>query len=135
MKKTLLFCFLVLFLLYFGTAYSAAPVKVDVLYMNHGPLMDTIKKMQTLFSGYGNGLSVSWHDFESEEGRQFMTKMGINQHVPLVIWIDGNPKATLGGKQITFAGFPTGSGPAFFQGKWTLENLKAAVNQATSQRK
>ena len=45
---------------------------------------------------------VSWHDFDTEEGEQFMAKMGIKQHVPLVIWIDGTPKVTVGVKQITF---------------------------------
>jgi len=27
-------------------------------------------------------------------------------------------------------GFPTGSGPAFFQGKWTMDDLKAAIDQS-----
>jgi hypothetical protein len=37
----------------------------------------------------------------------------------------------MGGKEIKFVGFPTGSGPAFFQGKWTLDDLKAALDQST----
>jgi len=133
MKKIILFCLLAFFISYSGTfVHAAAPVKIDVLYMNHGPLMDTINKMKKLFSGYGNRLSVSWHDFESDEGAKFMEKMGIKQHVPLVIWVNGNPKCNVDGKQITFAGFPTGSGPAFFQGKWTLNDLKGALDQSTA---
>jgi len=35
-----------------------------------------------------------------------MVKMGIKQHIPLVIWLDGTPKAKVGAKEITFTGFP-----------------------------
>ncbi|HVN98290.1 MAG TPA: hypothetical protein VMT62_17825 [Syntrophorhabdaceae bacterium] len=135
MKNVLLVCSLVLFALCFGTTlHAATPVKVDVLYMNHGPLMDTINKMKATFSAYGNQLAVSWYDFDTQEGEKFMAKMGINQHVPLVVWIDGKQKWTVGTNQITFSGFPTGSGPSFFQGKWTLDDLKSALNQATGKK-
>jgi ABC-type uncharacterized transport system substrate-binding protein len=136
MKKTIYLCLMVFFVHFISlsislSSHAANPVKVDVLFMNHGPLMDTLNKMKSVFSGYGNQLNVSWHDFNSEEGGQFMAKMGIKQHVPLIIWIDGTPKWTVGAKQITFTGFPTGSGPAFFQGKWIMDDLKAALNLAT----
>ena len=115
-------------------AHATTPVKVEVLYMNHGPLMDTVRKMKTLFSNYNDKLSVSWYDFDSAEGEQFMAKKGIRQHVPLIIWIDGSPVVAMGDKKVQFAGFPTGSGPAFFQGKWTMDDLKAALNQMTAKK-
>ena len=135
MKKSIFLC-LAAFLVLYGSpsVHAANPVKVDVLYMNHGPLMDTLNKTKGVFSGYGDKITVSWHDFDTEEGGQFMAKMGIKQHVPLIIWIDGKPKWTIGMKQITFAGFPTGSGPAFFQGQWTLDDLKAALSLATGKK-
>jgi hypothetical protein len=114
--------------------HAANPVKVEVLYMNHGPLKDTLKKIRAVFSAYGNDVNVSWHDFESQDGEQFMAKMGIRQHVPLVIWINGSQTVTVGGKQTTFAGFPTGSGPATVQGTWTMDGLKAALDQATGRK-
>jgi len=113
-------------------ADSATRTKVEVLYMNHGPLMDTLSKMKNLFSRYGNKISVSWYDFETAEGEQFMAKQGIRQHVPLVVWIDGSAVVTAGGKRVRLEGFPTGSGPALFQGKWTLDDLKAALDQLTT---
>jgi hypothetical protein len=111
---------------------AAAQTRVEVLYMNHGPLMDTLSKMKTLFSRYGNKISVSWYDFDTSEGEQFMAKQGIRQHVPLVVWIDGSPTGSANGKKVRFEGFPTGSGPAFFQGKWTMDDLKAALDQLTA---
>jgi hypothetical protein len=139
MKKILLGCLsLALISLfssaYAGSAYAAKPARVDVLYMNHGPLMDTLDKMKTVFSSYGDRISVSWYEFFSKEGEDFKAKKGINQHVPLVIWIDGNDVVKLGQKQVKFVGFPTGAGPAFFQGKWTMDDLRTALDQAAAKK-
>ncbi len=119
---------------YAANAYAAKPTRVEVLYMNHGPLMDTLDKMKGIFSSYGDKISVSWYDFDSKEGEDFKAKKGIKQHMPLVIWIDGNAVVKLGQKQVKFVGFPTGAGPAFFQGKWTIDDLKAALDQVTAKK-
>ena len=132
MKKILLGCLLLVIISFFSNAYAANPARVEVLYMNHGPLMDTLDKMKGVLSGYGDRISVSWHEFFSREGEDFKAKKGINRHVPLVIWIDGDTVVNLGQKQVRFVGFPTGAGPTFFQGKWTFNDLKAALDQATT---
>ena len=136
MKKIVLGCLSLALISFFpsthvASAYAAKPARVEVLYMNHGPLMDTLDKMKRVFSSYGDRINVAWYDFESKEGEIFMAQKGINQHVPLVIWINGNEVVKLGQKQIKFVGFPTGAGPMFFQGKWTIDDLKAALDQVT----
>jgi len=135
MKKIILSClvFLVLFSIPF-TLFAAKEVKVEVLYMNHGPLLPSIEQIKKVFSQYGGKIAVSWYDFESKEGEQFMTKKGVTQHIPLVIWMDDKVKFQIDGKDIIFAGFPTGSGPLFFQGKWKIEDLKKALNQLTGKK-
>jgi hypothetical protein len=135
MKKILLGCLLALSMVAFSpSTYAAKPAKIEVLYMNHGPLMDTINKIKDVFSKYGDKLTVSWYDFDTPEGEQVMAKKGIKQHIPLVIWIDDSPGVTIGDKKVQFVGFPTGSGPAFFQGKWTVDDLKTALDQTTSKK-
>jgi hypothetical protein len=135
MKKCVVFGLLVFGCFCAGTqAFAAAPTAVDVLYMNHGPLQETLGKMRMIFSGFGDRVTVSWYDFESKEGEKFMAGKGIKQHIPLVIWIEGKQKWSITAKEVTFSGFPTGSGPAFFQGKWTLDDLKAALDQAVGKR-
>lgn len=135
MKKAFLclsvFSFLCLSL---GAHAAAKPTKVEVLYMNHGPLEDTVNQIKGVLSKYGDKLAISWFDFDSPEGEQFMAKKGVRQHIPLVIWIDDSPVVTIGEKKVQFVGFPTGSGPAFFQGKWTVNDLKAALDQTTSKK-
>ena len=117
------------------SAHAAAkPTQIEVLYMNHGPLQSSLRQIRDVFSRYGDKLMVSWYDFDSKEGEQFMAKKGINQHVPLIIWLDGTYSVKVGEREIKLTGFPSGSGPAFFQGKWNMDDLKAALDQLTAKK-
>ncbi len=135
MKKVIALCLVAIVLLSIPfTSFAAKEVKIEVLYMNHGPLLPSLEQIKGVFSKYGNKIVVSWYDFESREGEQFMAKKGMTQHVPLVIWIDGKFAIPVNGKEINFVGFPTGSGPAFFQGKWTMEDLRLALDQIANKK-
>jgi hypothetical protein len=112
-------------------AVAADPVKIEVLYMPHGPLQDSLEGIKKVFSQYKGKATVSWYDFDSKEGEAFMAKKNIKQHIPLLIWVDNQVKFKVDGKDIVFAGFPTGSGPAFFQGKWTNADLQKVLDQVT----
>lgn len=138
MKKILLVVIFSLFILpIVPTGFSAAetaagPLHIDVLYMNHGPLQSTLEQMRTTFARFNKKIQVSWHDFESRDGKAFMAKKGITTHVPLEIWFNGKDTLTVAGKTVHFFGFPTGAGPAFFQGKWSLKDLEKAVETLTA---
>jgi hypothetical protein len=135
MKKIILFYWVILALSSVPFTVSAAKeVKVEVLYMNHGPLLDSLEQIKKVFSQYGNKITVSWHDFETKEGEEFMAKKGVTQHVPLIIWLDGKFTIAVNGKEIKFVGFPTGSGPVFFQGKWTMGDLRKALDEITNKK-
>ena len=135
MKKTILSCLVVLVLFSVPfTVFAAKEVKVEVLYMNHGPLLDTLNEIKTLFAKYGGKIAVSWHDVDTEDGEKFMAQKKIKGHIPLVIWMDNYVKLQIDGKEIVFAGFPTGKGPYFFQGKWTMEDLRKALDQMTNKK-
>ena len=115
-------------------AHAAGKARVEVLYMNHGPLMETLTQLKKLFSGYGDRIAVTWYDFDTKEGEEFMAKKGVRQHVPIVIWMDNQVKFRVEDKDIIFAGFPTGSGPQFFQGKWTTADLQKVLDQLTAKK-
>jgi hypothetical protein len=102
--------------------------------MNHGPLQSTLRDMRAIFAEYGKRITVVWHDVDTQDGEQFMVKKGVRGHIPLVVWMDDKVKFQVDGKEITFAGFPTGSGPLFFQGKWKMDDLKKALNQITNKK-
>jgi hypothetical protein len=137
MKRTMIFFagFLILTLSALPLLWAAdKPVRVDVLFMNHGPLQPTVKDLKALFGQYGGKVAVSWHDVETEDGQTFMGKKNIRSHIPLAIWMDDQVKFQVEGREILFAGFPTGSGPASFQGKWKVEDLKKALDQVTGKK-
>lgn len=132
MKKLILSCFMALSLFCItSNSFSIEPIRIDVLYMNHGPMQPTLRELRNLFPAYGDKIVLFWHDFESEEGDLFKAQKGIKGHTPLVIYIDGQSTLQVNGKPITFSGFPSGSGPSFFQGKWNIGDLEMALDQAT----
>ena len=135
MKKIFLCGWMALFLLFItAAALPSSPVSVEILYMNHGPLQPTIKAIRGLCDGHGKAITISWYDFESPEGEKFMAKMGIKQHIPLVVWIAGKTTVKVSGKEVQFVGFPTGAGPPSFQGKWTMDDLRGALDQAAGKK-
>jgi hypothetical protein len=76
MKKLILSCFMALSL--FGipsNSFSMEPVRIDVLFMNHGPMRPTLRDLKDLFSRYAGKIAVSDYDSESEEGEAFKSKM------------------------------------------------------------
>ena len=123
----------VVFILFAVTlaAVAAQKVTVEILYMNHGPLLSTLKEIDRVCAQFKDTATVFRYDFESEDGERFMNKKGVHQHIPLMIWIEGKNAIPVNGKEIKFIGFPTGSGPASFQGKWTIDDLRSALNTAT----
>ena len=133
--KKILFCLLIVSLVCIPwTAMAGKAVKIEVLYMNHGTLQDSLEQIKNVFSKYKEKITVSWYDFDSKEGERFMAQKKITQHIPLLIWMDNQVKFKVDGKDIVFAGFPTGSGPAFFQGKWTMADLQKALDQLTGKK-
>ncbi|MCX5908238.1 MAG: hypothetical protein NTY64_13925 [Deltaproteobacteria bacterium] len=134
MKRMIFLCFLTLLLCIPWPGIAGKPVKVEVLFMNHGPLQASLEEIRNVFSQYKGKIVVSWYDFESKEGEDFMAKKRLTQHIPLAIWMDDQLKFKVDDKEVIFAGFPTGSGPAFFQGKWTTGDLRRVLDQLTGKK-
>jgi hypothetical protein len=113
-------------------AYCGNAVRVDVLYMNHGPLLSTLEEIKAVVARFGPRVAVTWHDSETDEGQKFMARKHLAGHIPLVIWMNDEIEHRVNGKEVAFTGFPTGSGPAFFQGKWTVDDLKRVLERLTA---
>lgn len=115
-------------------SFSKEAVRIDILYMDHGPMQPTLRELRALFPNYGDMLTVTWYDFNSDKSAKFKSKMGITDHLPMAIWIDGQSELINNGRKIKFQGFPSGSGPSFFQGKWKIEDLKNILDQVTGRK-
>jgi hypothetical protein len=116
MKKAVL-CLSLLVSLCLGlNAHAVAkPTKVEILYMNHGPLEETLNKVKAVFSGYGGKLTVSWYDFE-RRGSSSWPKRGKTAY-SLCIWIDDSPVVVGGLGSVRVFQLVR---PRLFQGKCTV---------------
>ena len=77
MKKIILSCFviLVLFSIPF-TLFAAKEVKIEVLYMNHGPLLDSLEQIKEVFSQYGTKSPSPGTTLRARKGSSSWPKRG-----------------------------------------------------------
>jgi len=111
-----------------SSARASAPIRVEILYMNHGPMQPTLRALKALFQRYAQKAQVFWYDFDADSGKAFMKKKGIQAHIPLLIYLNGAYSLRVGDRNVSFMGFPTGAGPYQFQGKWNLKDLESALD-------
>ena len=132
MKKLLMLAgVLILSVAVEARAGEAQSVPVDVLFMNHGPLRSTINQLKERFAKFDGKIVIAWYDFDKKESEKFKKARGVTAHIPLVIWINGNHTFLINGREVAFIGFPTGFGPAQFQGKWTFDDVEFILAEAT----
>ena len=104
-------------------------VKIDILFMNHGPLRPTIRNLQELFGHYQGKVNIVWYDEDQKEGKAFEKDKGIQGHVPLLLLINGKKEFMVEGKTIVFEGFPSGSGPfKEVEGNWSITDLQRLLD-------
>jgi hypothetical protein len=107
-------------------------VQMEILFMNHGPLQPTIRELSAIIEKYSDHVRADWYDYEQPAARQFMKMKNIQGHIPLLIYINGSPTHNLSDREVTFIGFPTGTGPYQFQGKWSVKDLETVIQSMLS---
>lgn len=109
---------------------TAAEVRLDILFMNHGPMRPTVSKIQNLLKDYGNKVDAEWYDANLKSGKSFMRDQKITGHIPLLIQINGQSKFTIDRRAVTLQGFPTGAAPfKRVEGNWSLDDLKYLLDE------
>jgi hypothetical protein len=124
--------FLVLGLTAPPMAQARPAVKVDILFMNHGPMQPVIKSLKEILARHALAASASWYDFETASGQDFMRRKGLTGHIPLLVFINDSSTWQVQGRKVTFAGFPNGYGPYQFQGQWSLADLDRLLGTLAS---
>jgi hypothetical protein len=123
--------FLSLFIiLIFSQLCSAASAKVDILFMNHGPMRPTVAKIKTLIADYGDKVQADWYDVDQQSGKSFLKKQKITGHIPMLIQINGKSEFEIDGRSVSLQGFPTGASPfKRVEGNWSLDDLKILLDK------
>jgi hypothetical protein len=117
-KKILVVGLMCLLSLAFGAVAASDEVNIEVGGMiNHGPMQPTVEAIKEVTSNYGDKVSVTWIDIETDEGQKWLQDHGLTAH--LNILINGNYKFNVDGKEVTFQ---------WFEGQnWTKEELDAVI--------
>ncbi|MDQ3574313.1 MAG: hypothetical protein M3404_05225 [Actinomycetota bacterium] len=103
---------------------------VVVVALDHPPVRQIMGEVDGTIAQFGDRVRVRHLDFESEQGQGFAEDKGVTGHVPLAIFLDGSPEATVNGRTARFVGFPRGRAPVpVAQGDWTLDELRGALAQ------
>ncbi len=109
-------------------AVGNGDVTVDVVYLNHPPIRIALTEIDEVLGKYQGDLVVRRLDAEADDGRALAEKNGASEHVAILLIINGEPEADVGGRTVRFEGFPEGTSPlTSAQGTWTLELLDKAL--------
>ena len=114
-----------------GAAAHPGVVTVDVIYLNHPPLIPVLAEVDKALQPYGDKVKVVKYDFDTSEGEAFAKQKHLVGHIPLVIFVNGSSTVTVAGTKVTFESFPKGEGPGMIpDGDWSVADLDAAVKGA-----
>ena len=136
-QKSLLFvvswlCLLALLTALTGCTQSAS-VSVEIAYRNHPPVREVLVDVDKLLGKYEKLVKIERYDIDTPEGEAFLKRMKITEPSVLAVFINGSLSFQQGEQQVQFVSFPVGKGTAMTQaGNWTLEDLDAALAQATA---
>jgi hypothetical protein len=114
-------------------ARTPGTVTVDILYLNHPPVLPVLANVDRLLTMYGDRVIVTRHVFGTNEGDAFAKKKKISGHLPVVILINDSPIAIVAGRKVTFESFPKGEGTGMIpDGEWSMTDLDGALKAATT---
>jgi hypothetical protein len=117
---------------------SAAPAasgipKVEIAYLNHGPVITALSDVNKLLASYGDRISVTRYDLETDQGEAFARSKGLSGHFPIAIFVNGASEIKLKDHTVKFFSFPKGTGTFMIaSGSWTADDLRQAIDQALS---
>jgi hypothetical protein len=111
-------------------AASAIP-KVEIAYLNHGPVITALGDVDKLLASYGDRISVTRYDLETDQGAAFARSKGLSGHFPIAIFVNGASEIKLKDRSVKFFSFPKGTGTFMIaSGSWTADDLRQAIDQA-----
>ncbi len=115
-----------------STGWTSPAVKLEILFMNHGPMQPTIRNLKNLLAEYNGKVEHRWFDADLDSGKEFMKKKNIRGHIPLLILVNDEATFVVDGKETIFRGFPTGAAPfKAVEGNWSISDLRRLLDHLT----
>jgi hypothetical protein len=110
--------------------------KVEIAFLNHPPVLGALAGVDKLFASYGDKVTVTRYDLETDQGAAFAKSKQLAGHVPLAIFVNGAMEVKLKDRTVKFYSFPQGQGTWMIaSGTWTVEDLRETIDQALNHTK
>jgi len=115
---------------------AAGTPKVEIAFLNHSPVLMALTDVDTLLASYGDKVTVTRYDLETDQGAQFAKSRRLTGHVPIAIFVNGSMEIKLKDRTVKFFSFPQGKGTFMVaSGSWTVEDLRQAIDQSLNRTK
>ena len=101
-------------------AFAQDKIKIEAVgFFSHFPMKPTLTAIQDTCKKYSDKVDLTVYDETTDEGQNFLAKMGLSGHIPMELYIDGKNTFAIDGKAITFSDF--------VNDKWQVKDLEKAI--------
>ena len=110
-----------------ATAMAASGV-VEIFYLPHPPAEAVVKEVEAVLKKHDQ-FKVAKYSFEDPQSKKILAKYDLREHMPVVIFINGQIEFTLGKKKVAFKNFPKGNAfVPMFEGNWSYRDLDGVLS-------
>ncbi len=136
MKKLFWILFVAGFVLLLSACSSGqadGPVQVEIISLDHSPIRPTVQEVKDIAAEFGDAVAVQSYTFDTPEGDSFAEARGMEEHTPVAVFINKELEFEVNGRTVKFYSFPQGGGTDMVaEGEWTMDDLRAVLEQATN---
>jgi hypothetical protein len=127
---------LVPFLAFILAATATGAPKIEIVFLNHPPVISALTEVNTLLASYGDKITVIRYDLDTDTGAAFAKSRKPVGHIPIAIFVNGAMEIKLVDRTVKFYSFPQGKGTFMVaSGSWTVEDLRRSIDLALSRAK
>jgi hypothetical protein len=109
------------------TAMAASKI-VEIFYLPHPPAEAVVKDVESVLKKHDQ-FKVAKYSFDDPESKKILAKYNLREHMPVIIFIDGQNEFTLGKRKVTFKNFPKGNAfVPMFEGNWSYRDLDGVLS-------
>jgi hypothetical protein len=131
-RKAIVVVLISLFAVPGPTAAIAASSLVEIFYLPHPPAEAVVKNLENVLKKYTQ-FEVEKYSFDDPKSRKLLTKYNLAEHVPVVIFINGQNQFAVGNKRIVLNNFPAGNSSfaPMFEGNWSYQDFEGILQAVT----
>jgi hypothetical protein len=113
-----------------AAAAGAASGTVEIFYLPHPPAEAVVRDVEAVLKKHSQ-FTVAKYSFEDPQGKKLLEKYNVHEHMPVVLFINGQNEFSLGKRKVVFKNFPKGNAfVPMFEGNWSYQDLDSVLSAA-----